>query len=89
MTPEAIAELKGYLRAADRAAQGDETIQKRIAFLSAGLEYTARQPKCTNAASRTRPGSRDTHETLGVHERAFLKQPLAVNVAVVAGMMTS
>lgn len=39
-SPENLAELRGYLNAADQAADGDEVIKARIAFLRLGLNYT-------------------------------------------------
>lgn len=86
MTPEAIAELKGCLRDADRAAQGDETIRKRIAFLSAGLDYTA-STVALYGRSVTNPGKDPAILATRWASMKDLseKSPLAVNVAVVAG----
>ncbi|TCO87553.1 uncharacterized protein DUF4838 [Chthoniobacter flavus] len=39
-TPEVLAELRGYLDAADRATAGDAASQRRIAFLRRGLDLT-------------------------------------------------
>lgn len=40
-TAQAVAELKAQLDAADKAAAGDEAVRARIAFLRAGLDYSA------------------------------------------------
>jgi len=86
MTPVAIEELKGYLQAANRAARSDEIIRKRIAFLSAGLDYTA-----STAALYQRSVTNPEKDPVVLAKRwvsmreLFNQHPLAVNVAVVAG----
>jgi hypothetical protein len=44
-TPQAIAELRGFLDAADKAASDDQEVGRRIAFLRLGLDFTELQAK--------------------------------------------
>jgi len=44
-TPQAIAELRGFLDAADKAASDDQEVGRRIAFLRLGFDFTELQAK--------------------------------------------
>jgi hypothetical protein len=86
LTPAAIAELRGLLRQAWTAASADEACRKRVAFLAAGLDHTA-----ATAEIYRRSVENPAREPAAMADRwaamkaRFAKQPLAVNVALVAG----
>ncbi|MCC7518366.1 MAG: DUF4838 domain-containing protein [Verrucomicrobiae bacterium] len=55
-TPEVVAELRGFLKAAETAAAGDPAILERIAFLRMGLNYTELHETLDDLARRARAG---------------------------------
>lgn len=92
-TPAVVAELRGVLDAADRAATED-IVRRRIRFLRRGLEFTALQHLTHDFAARhtVQPLSADEKSELSrlqqekwlLMRRIFREEPLAVNVAMVA-----
>lgn len=92
-TPEAMNELKKMLDNASAAAAGDEAVQKRIAFLREGLNYSALTAKIAQmrlAAENKQPFDKSEAARLldlrwNMMRNMFERQPLVVNVALVAG----
>ena len=92
-TRVAMADLKAQLDAADKAAGDDATVRKRIAFLRAGLDYSAvtcQAAQLRLAAQEQQPFDKALAAKLldrrWLMMRGMLKtQPLAVNVGVAAG----
>jgi hypothetical protein len=93
ITPETIAELRALLIAASKATEPDPPSHRRVAFLRAGLEFTAVSAEAHRLAGAVANGGNLEPEKVSeVMERrwqimrAILQHhPLAVNVAVVAG----
>lgn len=92
-TPEAVAELRGILAAADQQA-GDDLIRRRIRFLRRGLDFAALQNRTHALLSRhaRQPlSAADKSALLKLQEekwllmrRIFREEPMAVNVPMVA-----
>ena len=72
-TPEVIATLRGHLDAADRAAAGDVAVQRRIAFLRRGLDFTEIQATAYRLLRRA--------DELSADEKAEAKRLLQIWVA--------
>jgi hypothetical protein len=93
ITPETIGELRASLVAAAKATEQDAPSHRRVAFLRAGLEFTAISAEAHRLAdAAANGGSLDAKKANEVMERrwqmmrAILQHhPLAVNVGVVAG----
>ncbi len=92
VSPETINALRASLVAASKATEKDAPSHRRVAFLRAGLEFTAASAEAHRLADAITNGAKvDMHTVNGVMERrwqimrAILKNhPLAVNVGVVA-----
>lgn len=92
-TAETVAELSGILDSAAKA-DADSTIQRRIAFLRRGLDFTALQNRAhafltKSAGQKPTPAERDQLKALEQEKwqmmrRILREEPLAVNVAMVA-----
>jgi len=92
IAPETIDQLRGLLVVAAKATEKDAPAHRRVAFLRAGLEFTAINAEAHRLAEAANAGTQP--ETKAVSEvmehrwqlmRALLQQqPLAVNVGVVA-----
>ena len=90
-TPEVIAELRGHLDAADRAAAGDSAAQPRIAFLRRGLDFTEIQATAhrylRRLAELTPAEKAEAQRLLDrrwvMMRHLFEEAPYAVNVAAV------
>jgi len=89
-TPEVLAELRGLLDAAEKAAGEDAAARARVAFLRAGLEWTALQAEAYRmaAAAKENPAGVDRAAAAALLDRRYLmarglfrKSYLAVNVA--------
>jgi hypothetical protein len=93
ISPETINELRALLGAAAKTTERDPSSRRRVAFLRAGLEFTAVSAEAHRLADSAARGARlDANGTTEVMERrwqmmrAILQHhPLAVNVGVVAG----
>ena len=93
ITPETINELRASLVAAAKATEQDTSSHKRVAFLRAGLEFTAISAEAHRLADAASNGGKpDVKKASEVMERrwqmmrAILQHhPLAVNVGVIAG----
>ncbi|MFK5924108.1 MAG: DUF4838 domain-containing protein [Verrucomicrobiota bacterium] len=93
-TPTVIAELRGMLDSADKAAAGDKIVRRRIVFLRWGLEFTSLQNRTHNYHARhivKTLSEAEQRELLELQQekwllmrRIFREDPLAVNVAMVA-----
>jgi hypothetical protein len=88
IAPEAIAELRTLLRAASKATESDAPSHRRVAFLRAGLEFTALNAEAHRLADTAPVDAKaagDVMERRSQLMRALLRQqPLAVNVGTVA-----
>ena len=92
VSPETISELRASLVAAANATEKDAPSHRRVAFLRAGLEFTAASAEAHRLAAAMDGGTKVDAQTVNaVMERrwqimrAILKNhPLAVNVGVVA-----
>ena len=92
ITPETIGALRASLVAAAKATEKDAPSHRRVAFLRAGMEFTAASVEAHRLADAIESGSKvDAKTVSAVMERrwqmmrAILKNhPLAVNVGVVA-----
>lgn len=92
-TPEVIAELRGYLDAIQQAAKGDEAVQRRVAFLRCGLDYTEIQAQAYRMLAKVKdrkPTPEETSEAAKVLDKRwqmmrtiFKKEPYSVNVSYV------
>ena len=93
ITPETIAGLRASLVAAAKATEQDAPSHRRVAFLRAGLEFTALSVEAHRLADAAADGGTvDAKAASAVMERRwqimraiFQNHPLAVNVGVVAG----
>lgn len=88
IAPETIVELRAALVAAAKATENDAPSHRRVAFLRAGFEFTvisAEAHRLTDSAEKGK-AAEGVMERRWQLMRALLQQePLAVNVAVVAG----
>lgn len=92
-TPEVIAELRGYLDAADKAAGDDAAVRRRVAFLRTGLDYTEMQAKVYRIAEGARDRALTDAEKAEsaalldqrwrMMRKMFKDEPFAVNVGYV------
>lgn len=90
-TPQVIAELRGLLDAADKAAGNDTMVRRRIAFLRRGLDFTELQAKVYRMLrlSRQRPptaaeradAKRLLNQKWLMMRRIFKEEHFAVNIA--------
>ncbi len=93
ITPETITELRAVLTEAAKATENDAPSHRRVAFLRAGLEFTAISSEAYRLAEAAQAsGAVDAKAAAAVLERRWQmmralvhNQPLAVNVVVVAG----
>ena len=93
ITPETISALRAELVAAAKVTANDAPSHRRVAFLRAGFEFTAVSAEANWLKESAEAGTKiDPAKVNAVMERrwqmmrALLKlEPLAVNVAVVAG----
>jgi hypothetical protein len=94
IAPETIAELRALLTEAAKATESDAPSHKRVAFLRAGLEFSAVSAEAYRMAEAAaeNSGAVDAKAAATVLERRWQmmralirNQPLAVNMAVVAG----
>ena len=90
-TPEVLAELRGYLDAADRATMDDAAARRRIAFLRRGLDLTEvqaaahrflRRAKDLNAEEKAE-AARLLDRRWVMMRKMFEEEHYAVNVAAV------
>jgi hypothetical protein len=89
ITRETIAELRALLAAAGRATEQDAASRQRVAFLRAGLEFTALSAEAHALAEAATPPDAKAVEAVmqrrwQLMRALFQQQPLAVNVGVVA-----
>jgi hypothetical protein len=92
IAPETIDELRTLLVAAAKATENDAPSHRRVAFLRAGLEFTAISAEAHRLADAAEAGTppdpktaADVMERRWQMMRALLKQqPLAINAGVVA-----
>jgi hypothetical protein len=92
-TPEVIAELRGHLDAADKAAAGDEAVRRRVAFLRTGLDYAEMQAKVYRIVEGAKDRAlTDEEKALSsalldqrwrMMRKMFKEEPFAVNLAYV------
>lgn len=90
-TPEVLAELRGYLDAADRATTEDAAARRRIAFLRCGLDFTEIQATAYRDLRRAKElNAEEKAEATRVLDRRwvmmrkmFEEEHYAVNVAAV------
>jgi hypothetical protein len=87
-TPEVIAELRTLLDAANRHAAGAAAVRARLAFLRAGLEFTALQAEAHHMLARAAEtdhaaAARLLDRRYVMMRDLFRKQPLAINVGYV------
>ena len=93
ITPETISDLRASLVAAAKATEQDAPSHRRVAFLRAGLEFTAITAEAHRLAdAAANGGSLDAKKANEIMERRWQmmrailqREPLAVNVGVVAG----
>ncbi len=93
ITPETIAGLRAALVAAAKATEKDAPSHRRVAFLRAGMEFTAISNEAHRLSDAVANGEKlDPKAASTAMERRwqimraiFQNQPLAVNVGVVAG----
>ncbi len=91
-TPEALEELRGLLVAADTAAGDDSALKARIAFLRAGLEYTAATAEAARLRAQAqtgRPLDQAVVNRVMDRRRQFMRElatrePLAINAPYIA-----
>jgi hypothetical protein len=92
ITPETIGTLRTLLVAASKATESDVPSHRRVAFLRAGLEFTALNAEAHRLATGSESGvAPDAKAVSDVMERRWQlmrallhQQPLAVNVGTVA-----
>ena len=90
-TPEVIAELRALLKSADKVADGDNEVSRRIEFLRVGLDFTELQAKIyrwlrQDSRKRLSDAERDEvgkllDEKWLLMRRIFEQEHYAVNVA--------
>jgi hypothetical protein len=89
ITPETIKELRALLVGAAKATENDPPSHRRVAFLRAGLEFTALNAEAHRLAATPAPDPAAANEVMErrweLMRALFQQQPLAVNVGVVAG----
>ena len=92
ITPATLAELRALLVAAAKATASDAPAHRRVAFLRAGLEFTAISVEAYRLKDASAEGAVAAKAAATVMERRWQlmralaqHQPLAVNVPLVAG----
>lgn len=93
-TPEEVAELRGYLDAAEKKAAGDTGSLRRIAFLRRGLDYTDVQAQAYRLFARVKDDQLPPEykaeagklmaRRWEMMRQMFKEEPYAVNVAYVS-----
>jgi hypothetical protein len=92
ITPETIEQLRALLVSAAKATESDAPSHRRVAFLRAGLEFTAINAEAHRLADGAGNGTApDAKKAADIMERRWQlmrallqQQPLAVNVGTVA-----
>jgi len=91
-TTAAIEELRGLLAAAEHAAGEDKPLKKRIAFLRAGLDYTAASAEAAGLRAQVQAGrpvqqalvNRLMERRRQIMRELAVNEPLAINAPYIA-----